>query len=267
MKRTDYEIVEFPASRLSTSDVGRFGHKKHYIFGLLEIDVTSARQRLRKLRQHGQQVSFTAWMIKTIGDCVARNRYAHALRYGRRSLITFNDVDIALPIERIINGKSVPLPLLIKRTNERTAVDIHQEIEAAQGKTINNEKDFVLGNNQFSLIALRFYYALPQWFRVLLWRVIFGNPFRAKLHSGTVMVTTVNAIGGSGWILPSRNMHNIALSFGSISKKPWVVEGKIEIREILHLTVTFNHDVIDGVPARRFVQDLVKKIEDVGTSV
>ena len=76
------------------------------------------------------------------------------------------------------------------------------------------------------------------------------------------MVTTVNAGDGStGWILPTRNMHNIALSFGSISKKPWVANGKVEVRDILHLTATFNHDVIDGVPARRFVQDLVKTIE------
>jgi len=45
------------------------------------------------------------------------------------------------------------------------------------------------------------------------------------------MVTTVNAGDGStGWILPSRNMHNIALSFGSISKKPWVVNGRVEVR-------------------------------------
>jgi pyruvate/2-oxoglutarate dehydrogenase complex dihydrolipoamide acyltransferase (E2) component len=29
----------------------------------------------------------------------------------------------------------------------------------------------------------------------------------------------------------------------------------------MHLTVTFDHDAIDGVPARRFVQDLVTHIE------
>ena len=79
------------------------------------------------------------------------------------------------------------------------------------------------------------------------------------------MVTTVNAVERTaGWILPTRNMHNIALSFGSISKKPWVVKGKVEVRDILHLTVAFNHDVIDGVPAGRFVQDLVKTIEEYG---
>jgi pyruvate/2-oxoglutarate dehydrogenase complex dihydrolipoamide acyltransferase (E2) component len=56
-------------------------------------------------------------------------------------------------------------------------------------------------------------------------------------------------------------MHSIAISFGAITKKPWVVNGEVAIRDILHLTVTFDHDVIDGVPARRFVQDLITHIE------
>ena len=56
-------------------------------------------------------------------------------------------------------------------------------------------------------------------------------------------------------------MHRIAVSFGPLTRKPWVVDSEVAIREILHLTITFDHDVVDGVPARRFVQDLVNHIE------
>jgi chloramphenicol O-acetyltransferase len=261
----EYEVIDYPKSRLATVDVGRFGHNTHYVFGLLEIDVTEARQRLRKLRQQGQETSFTAWMIKTIGDCVARNIYAQAMRWKSRKLIAFKDVDIAIPVERVIGGKGVPLPLLLKQTNRKSALDIHHEIQAALQKSIADEKDFILNPHQFSRLAMQLYYLAPQPIRLFLWRRIFVNPFRARKNSGTVMVTTVNAVDGStGWIVPSRSIHNIALSFGSISKKPWVVHDKVEARDILHLTVTFNHDVIDGVPARRFVQDLVKAIEKRG---
>ncbi len=265
MKSIDYEIIDYPKSRVSTEDVGRFGHNKHYMFGLLEVDVTGARHLLRNLRQQGQETSFTAWMIKTIGDCVARNRYAHAMRWKRRKLIAFNDVDIAMPVERTVDGKGVPLPLLIRRTNTKSARDIYHEIQAAQQKSISDEKDFILNRHQFSRRALQMYYSAPQFIRLFFWRRIFANPFRARLNSGTVMVTTVNAVDRTtGWILPVRNMHNIAISFGSISKKPWIVKGRVEARDILHLTVAFNHDVIDGVPAGRFVQDLVKTIEEYG---
>ena len=33
-------------------------------------------------------------------------------------------------------------------------------------------------------------------------------------------------------------------SIGAITKKPSVIEDKIEIREILHTTILFDHDII-----------------------
>ena len=40
-----------------------------------------------------------------------------------------------------------------------------------------------------------------------------------------------------------------------------MVEGIVEPREILNLTVTFDHDIVDGAPATRFVKRLVELIE------
>jgi pyruvate/2-oxoglutarate dehydrogenase complex dihydrolipoamide acyltransferase (E2) component len=51
------------------------------------------------------------------------------------------------------------------------------------------------------------------------------------------------------------------LIVGGISWKPAVVEGRIEPREMLDLTVTYDHDVIDGAPAARFTRRLVELIE------
>jgi hypothetical protein len=204
-------------------------------------------------------------MIKAIGDCVARNKYAHALRLRRRSLVVFDDVDIAIPVERDVGNAGVPLPLLIKAANRKSVLEIHREIESAIGRRIVGEQDYILSEHQFPTAALKLYYALPQWVRLIAFRWLFDNPFRAKRNSGTVLVTTVNAAGTSaGWILPTRSLHNLSIGLGSITKKPWVVDGEIKARDILHMTVTFDHDVIDGVPARRFVQDLLSTIERGG---
>jgi pyruvate/2-oxoglutarate dehydrogenase complex dihydrolipoamide acyltransferase (E2) component len=81
-------------------------------------------------------------------------------------------------------------------------------------------------------------------------------------HFGTVGITAVGMFGKghSGWgLYPTR--HSLDLVVGSIAWKPAVVEGRIEPREILHLTVVFNHDVIDGAPAARFTRRLVELIE------
>jgi hypothetical protein len=143
-------------------DVGRFGRDTHSMFGLLEVDVTEARRELRRLRQQGRDVSFSAWMIKTIGDAVARNRHAHAMVWKRRKLIAFNDVDIAMPVERLVDGKPVPLALLIRKANERSAEDIAREIRDAQQKPISDEKDFILSGHRFAGWALQLYYSAPR---------------------------------------------------------------------------------------------------------
>ena len=51
------------------------------------------------------------------------------------------------------------------------------------------------------------------------------------------------------------------MTVGGISEKPGVVDGHIAIRDYLSLTISFDHDIIDGVPAARFTQRLKDLIE------
>lgn len=39
--------VNFPKSRLATIDAGKLGNSKHHITGLLEIDITDAREKVK----------------------------------------------------------------------------------------------------------------------------------------------------------------------------------------------------------------------------
>jgi pyruvate/2-oxoglutarate dehydrogenase complex dihydrolipoamide acyltransferase (E2) component len=56
---------------------------------------------------------------------------------------------------------------------------------------------------------------------------------------------------GSGWAVPF-NVHTLAVALGGIAAKPGVVDGRIEIREYLCVTLMFDHDMVDGAPATRF---------------
>jgi pyruvate dehydrogenase E2 component (dihydrolipoamide acetyltransferase) len=57
------------------------------------------------------------------------------------------------------------------------------------------------------------------------------------------------------------------LGLGAIRRKPVVVdEDKIAIRSIITLSLTFDHRVVDGAPAARFLQSLVGLIESVTAS-
>ena len=76
-----------------------------------------------------------------------------------------------------------------------------------------------------------------------------------------MLVTSIGMFGtGSGWGIPVPN-HTLQLTLGGIAKKPGVVEDRIEVRKYLSVTISFDHDIVDGAPAARFMQRLKELIE------
>ena len=71
-----------------------------------------------------------------------------------------------------------------------------------------------------------------------------------------------NGLNGpfNGWIIPT-SVHPLSFGIGSVLKKPAVIADEIKIREILNMTILVDHDVIDGAPMVRFLNDLTKFIE------
>jgi len=265
MKKDALEVVPYPLSRIGTVDLGKIALSKHHIAGLLEVDVTDVLAHVKKQRAEGQSLSFFAWMVKIISSAIERDRYMHGILGPRRRTVVFHDIDISVVVERVVQGKRVPLPLVIRKTNGKTAEDIAREIQAAQRQEIRNEGDYVLKENKISRTGMMVYYALPQFVRLFLLRRILRNPYRMKNLMGSVIITSVGTRGRlPGWVIP-RTMHNVCFALGSIVRKPWVIQDRVEVRDILHLTVLFDHDVVDGGPAARFISRLAGRIQKMNT--
>jgi hypothetical protein len=257
MNNKDYEIVENANLRLPTLDQGQYRLSNNHMYGLLEVDVTCIRQNLKELRRQHKAVSFTAWIIKTIGDCIDRNKYAQAMLLGKKKLLIFNDVDFALPVERRIGNNYIPYPHFIRAANKKSVYEIDKEIEEEVNKKFYTD-DPLFNGSKLKKLGFDLYCAIPQFIRLWIMRIILRSPFKTKKVCGTVGITTVNISGRvSGWIMPTRNAYNLYFGIGSITKKPLVIDDEIKIRDVLNLTVCFNHDTIDGTPARRFMSDLV----------
>lgn len=87
---------------------------------------------------------------------------------------------------------------------------------------------------------------------------------RGQLQGSTFTLTNFGGVGGS-FATPVINCPNVAiLGFGAISEKPWVVDGEIAIRRILPLSLTFDHRVLDGAKATRFLVRVGRFLEDPG---
>jgi pyruvate/2-oxoglutarate dehydrogenase complex dihydrolipoamide acyltransferase (E2) component len=79
---------------------------------------------------------------------------------------------------------------------------------------------------------------------------------------GTVGVTSIGMFGKfPGWGIPI-SIPAVLIVVGGIKKKPGVVEDTIKIREYLSITITADHDIVDGAPLARFVATLTDLIEN-----
>src|SRR5215213_1914045 len=261
LERQSYEIP-YPSSRQLTFDVGMVGLAKHHVKALLEVDVTEARRIIKQNRHNGRKISFTAWLIKAIADCIALHPPIAGINDAKRNkVLVFNEVDISIVVEKEVNGARVPLPYVIRKADKKPLCQIQEEIESAKAQRVGDEGNYVLGEER-STIGMKLFLLLPQWLRLLLMRLlVLNHPHRVKNMMGNVMITTAGMVGHTrGWIMPF-GMHPLCLAFGSLNEQAAVYRGEIQKREFLHLTVLIDHDVIDGVPAARFVDDLVKKLQ------
>lgn len=256
----NYKSERFPASRLSTIDIGIISHNRNSIKALIEVDVTDARNMIREKKKKQENISFNAWLIHCISKTVEQYKEIHGVRKGKQNVIIFDDIDISIMIERNLNGKKVPLPYVIRKANEKSIISITEEIRAAQRQSIKHEGNYVLGEMK-NRYLMKFYYMLPGFLRRGVWSKMLHNPFITKQNMGTVMITSVGMMGKiNGWVIPE-SIHPLAFAVGSIIKKPGVKNNQIGVREYLYLTVSVDHDIIDGAPAIRALSKLVNLLE------
>ncbi|MGYP001034152959 len=84
----------------------------------------------------------------------------------------------------------------------------------------------------------------------------------ADLKGGTFTITNYGALGGI-YGTPIINHPEVAiLGVGKIKDTPVVRDGKIGIRKVLHLALSFDHRVVDGGEAARFLNTVIARLED-----
>ena len=84
----------------------------------------------------------------------------------------------------------------------------------------------------------------------------------ADLKGGTFTITNYGALGTT-YGTPIINYPEVAiLGTGKISDMPMVMDGKIEPRKMLPLSLTFDHRALDGAEAAKFMNELKKWLEN-----
>ncbi|QRG65374.1 dihydrolipoamide acetyltransferase family protein [Brevibacillus choshinensis] len=82
------------------------------------------------------------------------------------------------------------------------------------------------------------------------------------LKGSTFSITNIGSAGGM-FFTPIINHPEVAiLGVGRISEKPIVKNGEIVVGQMLHLSLSFDHRLVDGEPAQRFVNYVKQLLEN-----
>jgi hypothetical protein len=252
------QVVDLPRARRETPGLLDVVWGKHPIYGLVEVDVTRSRQFIERHKTDaGETLSFTGYLVYCLARAVDEDKSVQAYMKGRAHLVIFDDVDVGLPVERQVDGMRVPVGHVIRGANHKTFREIHSEIRLRQAQEVSPTKGMPLWLRGALLLPWPFSRILPTVLRA----AIRWDPAIFVGQAGTVGVTSVGMFGQhAGWGL-TPPLHSLSLIIGGIARKPAVVEGGSEPREMMSLTVAFDHDVVDGAPAARFVRRLLELIE------
>ncbi len=89
-----------------------------------------------------------------------------------------------------------------------------------------------------------------------------GKTTPEDMANGTITITNIGVFGVDTGT-PILNPGEVSIvALGSIRKKPWVVDDEIVVRHVTTIGATFDHRVVDGDVASRFVQDVASVIEE-----
>ena len=89
-----------------------------------------------------------------------------------------------------------------------------------------------------------------------------GRTQPAEMADGTFTITNVGVFGvdaGTPIINPGESA---ILALGAVRKQPWVHKGRVKVRDLTTLALSFDHRFIDGAAGSRFLADVAAILED-----
>ena len=246
-KKPGYRIVPFTINRRMVAASTSVGREQSNIHAMIEVDISKPRRLIQAVKERtGERPSLTAYITACLAIVVSDYPNFNSFRKGR-NLVILDDVTISVLVEREINGEIVPENLGIRAAQTKSYRQIHEEIRAAQEHA---------GDGLGGLSGATWVRFIPGFlFRVFV--KIASKNITMMERYGAVGVTAVGMFGKKNqalWVVPIVGGATIAVAVGGIVERPCISNGQLESHEHLCLTITFNHDIVDGAPAARFVK-------------
>ncbi len=231
--------------------INLFGRQSVPTYIFLDVDMTFAESLRERLKEVGKKVTVTAILLKAIA--IAQRAHPESrtaiLPWGRT--VTFHDIVAGFTVERYVGSTPAVFFGAIERPDtksvEEIAIELKQygEAEMCDVPQLNLQDRF---NNMPWLLR-----------RFILWAGQRYPWVRLRFMGATFGVSSLGKFGINALIPPCVSTSTFGV--GQVEQRAVVRDGKIEIRPMMTVVLNFDHRAIDGAPAARFLQDVVRLLE------
>jgi pyruvate/2-oxoglutarate dehydrogenase complex dihydrolipoamide acyltransferase (E2) component len=220
--------------------------------GLIEVDVTDAR---RLLSAQDPPLSMTAFVVASVARAVTAHPAVHAYRDWRGRLVQHRHVDVQTLVEVATHDGPFGLVHVVRDADLKGVPEISAELRAVKRNPATTASGRALG--RLAPRVGRVPGLLPAMYAVM------ARSVRVHQRTGTVQVTAVGMFaGGGGFAIAPPTLASLSVVVGGASRRPRVIDDRIVVRDVVDLTVTVDHNVVDGAPATRFGAELRRQMED-----
>lgn len=220
-----------------------------YLF--LDIDMTWAEELRATLAKNGIRVTATALLLKAIAIAQRSHPDTRTAMLPWGKTVVFNDIVAGFTVERFIGSQPALFFGAIEEADKKTITDISTELRAHAEADLDKVWQLNL-QNKFTWMPwiLR---------RLILWIGLRSPAIRLKCMGATFGLSSLGKFGLTAMIPPCVTTSTFGV--GTVEQRPVVRDGKIEIRKMMTLTLNFDHRMLDGAPAARFLSDIQKLME------
>ena len=88
-----------------------------------------------------------------------------------------------------------------------------------------------------------------------------GQSLPDELTGGTFTITNLGAFGIDAFTPIINPPETAVLGIGRIAPRPFAVGRQLEVRDAVTLSLSFDHRLLDGAPAARFLQRITELLE------
>lgn len=224
-----------------------------------EIDA-SAMDRRRNLvaKAVGKKPSYTSLIVEAAAMILVKYPVANRAILGPffwKRLVQFNSIDISVAIEKDMpDAEAVVLNHTIRNCDDLSAADISSELQNA----LHTETERW---QTFSKVLNRIPPFLCKW----ILRLAAYLPSQWTEHRGGACFVNSPAKYGIDLVIADM-LWPITFSFGEVKERPIVIDGRLEVRRTIPLTMIFDRRIMQGAIAARIFNHYCQILEEKTTA-